>query len=218
MKCCSACDRRFVDCGSRKLLQDRLIFIDAAVPRPCRRRLGTHALAAPAASRTIGRTDSSAERYQRISVVSLPGSNVIGRGTAVLPQPVMARRDSHSMRPAASQRRPRGFNSSSNHSGRSDFGDSVSCGVRASSFRILLRRFDMAVLSHRACFDASAARSKSDTRASISSSSIAFAAWSSTLSAARTRVDAGAFESIMIFSSVETAALDACCIRAMDCE
>jgi hypothetical protein len=41
-----------------------------------------------------------------------------------------------------------------------------------------------------------------------------FAEWSSTLSAARALVEAG---SSMTFSKVETAALVACCSRAMAC-
>jgi hypothetical protein len=46
---------------------------------------------------------------------------------------------------------------------------------------------------------------------------MAFAVWLNTLSAARTFVDAGVFESTMTFSSVVTAALDACWSRAIDC-
>jgi len=61
-------------------------------------------------------------------------------------------------------------------------------------------------------------RSNSDTRASMSSISMAFFARSSTLSAARTRVDAGALVSSMIFASTEAAAPDICWSRAMDCE
>jgi hypothetical protein len=38
------------------------------------------------------------------------------------------------------------------------------------------------------------------------------------LFAVRTRVDAGALESTMIFASVDTAALDIWCSRAIDCE
>jgi len=68
-------------------------------------------------------------------------------------------------------------------------------------------------------FDASsAARSSSDTRASISSSSIALAAWLNTLSAARTLVDGGVPGSTIVFNSVDTAAPVACCSLAIDCE
>jgi hypothetical protein len=52
---------------------------------------------------------------------------------------------------------------------------------------------------------------------SMSSISMDLAEWPSTLSAARTRVYAGAFWSTMILSRVETAALDACWSLAMDC-
>src|SRR6266436_70345 len=61
-------------------------------------------------------------------------------------------------------------------------------------------------------------RSSSVSRASISSSSIALAAWPRMLSAALTRVDAGEFGSSMIFNSVVAAALDPCCRRTIDCE
>jgi hypothetical protein len=57
-------------------------------------------------------------------------------------------------------------------------------------------------------FEASAACSSAATRASTSSSSIAFAAWLSTHSAARARVEAGVVPSHSSLSSVETAALD----------
>src|ERR1700687_1343048 len=66
-------------------------------------------------------------------------------------------------------------------------------------------------------FDFSAARSRSLILPSKSSTSVAFAAWSNTESAARNRVEAGAFWSTIIFSRVETAALEACCKRAIDC-
>ena len=59
------------------------------------------------------------------------------------------------------------------------------------------------------------ALSNSATRASISSSSMDFAEWFSTLSAARTLVDAGVAGSTITFNSVETAALVACWSRAM---
>jgi hypothetical protein len=52
--------------------------------------------------------------------------------------------------------------------------------------------------------DASAARSNSETRASVSSISSAFAEWLNTLSAARTLVEAGGLGSTMTFRSVET--------------
>lgn len=64
----------------------------------------------------------------------------------------------------------------------------------------------------------SAARSNSATRASMSSISIALAEWSSTLSAALTFVEAGVAGSTMTLRRVETAALVACCSRAIDCE
>lgn len=51
----------------------------------------------------------------------------------------------------------------------------------------------------------------------MSSTSMAFTARSSTQSAARTRLAAGAPGSTMIFSSTVTAALAACCSRAIDC-
>jgi hypothetical protein len=60
------------------------------------------------------------------------------------------------------------------------------------------------------------ALSTSVTRASRSSISIAFAEWFNTLSAALTFVDGGVAGSTIAFSSVETAALEACCNRAMD--
>lgn len=55
-------------------------------------------------------------------------------------------------------------------------------------------------------FDVSVALSNSVTRASMSSISIALAAWFITHSAARTLVEAGVFWSTMIFSSVDAAA------------
>ena len=70
-------------------------------------------------------------------------------------------------------------------------------------------------LQRRDGFDASAARSNSDTRASISSISIALAAWPTTDSAARRRLTTGASLSSMILRIVETAAPDACCKRAV---
>jgi hypothetical protein len=71
---------------------------------------------------------------------------------------------------------------------------------------------------HRWCaLVASAALSNSVSRASISSSSIAFAACPSTLSAQRALVEAGTFWSTMSFSSVVVAALEACWSRAIDC-
>jgi hypothetical protein len=62
-----------------------------------------------------------------------------------------------------------------------------------------------------------AACSSAAKRASISSISIALAAWLKIESAARTRTDAGALASIMIFSSVVAAAEVPCWSRAMDC-
>jgi hypothetical protein len=60
--------------------------------------------------------------------------------------------------------------------------------------------------------------SNSAIRWSKSSNSMAFDARSRTTSAARTRLDVGASGSTMILTRTETAALDACCNRAMDCE
>src|SRR5450432_2971228 len=65
--------------------------------------------------------------------------------------------------------------------------------------------------------DICAACSRSVTRTSMSSISIALAAWARTLSAARTRVDGGDAGSITTFTRTDTAALDACCSRAIDC-
>ena len=59
-----------------------------------------------------------------------------------------------------------------------------------------------------------ALRSNSANRASRSSSSMDFAEWSNTLSAARTLTDGGVFGSTMTFNSVVTAALVACWSRA----
>jgi hypothetical protein len=70
---------------------------------------------------------------------------------------------------------------------------------------------------YRLWFDASADRSSSAKRTSMSSSSIALAEWSSTLSAARTRVAAGVEGSTISLSCVETAAPVACWSRATDC-
>jgi hypothetical protein len=56
-------------------------------------------------------------------------------------------------------------------------------------------------------------RSKADSRASISSNSIAFAVWPNTLSAHLALVEAGTFASSMSFKSVETAAPEACWSR-----
>src|SRR5450432_2870289 len=67
-------------------------------------------------------------------------------------------------------------------------------------------------------FDIWAARSRSVTRISTSSSSTAFIVWFMMHSAARTRVDAGVFWSSMILSKVVAAAVEPCCKRAMDCE
>ena len=64
---------------------------------------------------------------------------------------------------------------------------------------------------------ASVARSKSLTLASKSSISMALAAWVSTLSAARTRVDGGVAGSTITLSNVVAAAVEACCKRAIDC-
>jgi hypothetical protein len=65
-------------------------------------------------------------------------------------------------------------------------------------------------LSHFPGWDVAAARSSSDTRASISSISMALAAWLKIASAARTRTDAGVAGSIIVFSSVVAAAEVAC--------
>src|ERR1035437_9324243 len=68
--------------------------------------------------------------------------------------------------------------------------------------------------SQRNCLAASAARSRSDTRASMSSISMALAAWLKIASAARTRTDAGVPGSIIVFSSVVAAAEVPCWSRA----
>jgi hypothetical protein len=70
---------------------------------------------------------------------------------------------------------------------------------------------------HRLCLSFWVASSSAATRASMSSISIALAAWLKTLSAARRRQDGGELASTMIFSSVDEAALVACWSRAMDC-
>jgi hypothetical protein len=87
-----------------------------------------------------------------------------------------------------------------------------------SGYDILLECFESSIQIHRTCFDNSAACSNAATRTSTSSISIACFAWSSTLSAARTRTDGGVLVSTMSLRSVETAALVACCSRAVDCE
>ncbi len=61
------------------------------------------------------------------------------------------------------------------------------------------------------------ARSNSATRASMSSISIAFVVCDRTMSAARSRVDAGTQPATIIFKHVVTAAPKACCNRATDC-
>src|SRR5271167_2298462 len=66
-------------------------------------------------------------------------------------------------------------------------------------------------------FGSSAARSNSDSRASISSISMALIACVNTMSAARSRADAGPLWSTRTFSTADTAALDACCSRAVHC-
>jgi hypothetical protein len=59
-----------------------------------------------------------------------------------------------------------------------------------------------------------AATSSAATRTSTSSISIALAVCPITISAARSRVDAGALVSSMIFNNVDTAAPEACCCQA----
>src|ERR1019366_8880094 len=71
--------------------------------------------------------------------------------------------------------------------------------------------------SQRNCLAASAALSSSATRASMSSISIALAAWLKIASAARTRTDAGVAGSIMVFSKVVAAAEVPCWSRATAC-
>jgi hypothetical protein len=74
--------------------------------------------------------------------------------------------------------------------------------------------------SHHLCGGAQAeldAASSADTRASISSISMALAAWLKIASAARTLTDAGVAGSIIVFSSVVAAAEVPCCSRATAC-
>lgn len=74
----------------------------------------------------------------------------------------------------------------------------------SSSFALVPAPRDCTFQAH--CFCASAPRSSSETRASMSSISIALAAWPKMASAARTRTDAGVAGSIMVVSSVVAAA------------
>ena len=107
------------------------------------------------------------------------------------------------------------------------------CAVQESPQRMAIRRWDEGL----ACLQAglavcgslsslkishffppdlfsSAARSSSDTRASMSSTSMALMVCDNTLSAALTFVDAGVAGSASTFSSTEAAALEAYCSRA----
>jgi len=97
-------------------------------------------------------------------------------------------------------------------------GAAMTAPRRARTHTIRLRCFvRMIHIASTSCFRLFGRALNSDTRASTSSSSMALAPCVSTRSAARSRVDAGACWSSMIFSTEETAAPAACCNRAVPC-